>query len=73
MVDPGWKDKEEMHLGRVFLVWLIFMAAEFIHGTLRVLFLAPQVGDFRARQIGAVIGSAIVLAVAFDYETKVPV
>src|SRR5712691_3418361 len=54
-----------MRLGRALLVWLILIAAEFIHGILRVLFLAPQVGDFRARQIGAVIGSIIVLAVAY--------
>src|SRR5437016_1485888 len=50
---------------RAFFVWLILIGAEFIHGTLRVMFLAPRVGDFRARQISAFIGSAIVLAIAY--------
>jgi hypothetical protein len=50
---------------RPLLVWLVLMAAEAAHGTLRTFFLAPYVGDFRARQIGAVVGSAIILALAY--------
>jgi hypothetical protein len=53
------------YLIRAFWVWLILIAAEFIHGVVRVLLLAPYIGDFRARQIGAVTGSLIVLAVSY--------
>jgi hypothetical protein len=44
--------------------WLILITVEFIHGALRTVFLAPRVGDFRARQIGVVIGSLLIVAVA---------
>jgi len=40
------------------------MAAETIHGVLRNMFLSPAVGDLQARQIGVVIGSALILATA---------
>jgi hypothetical protein len=50
---------------RAFFVWLLMMIAESVHGTLRRFFLTPYVGDFRARQIGAVVGSAIILALAY--------
>ncbi|MEO8051975.1 MAG: hypothetical protein ABI833_16275 [Acidobacteriota bacterium] len=51
-------------IGRSLLVWLLMMAVETIHGVLRNNFLAPLVGDFRARQIGVFIGSALVLGIA---------
>ena len=54
-----------MNLARTFFVWLILIGAEFVHGLLRVLFLVPYVGDFRARQIGVFTGSLIILGVAF--------
>jgi len=50
---------------RTVSVWLILMTAEFIHGVLRVLLLAPHVGDLRARQICVFTGSLIILAVAW--------
>jgi hypothetical protein len=53
-----------MRLGRAITVWLILMGAEFVHGALRTLFLAPLVGDFRARQIGVFTGSVIILVIA---------
>lgn len=40
------------------------MLAETIHGVLRTLYLAPIVGDFRARQICTFTGAAILLSVA---------
>jgi len=52
-------------LTRAFLVWLLMMAAESIHGVLRTLYLVPLVGDFHALQIGAIVGSAIVVTVAY--------
>ena len=51
-------------IGRAVLVWLLMMAIETIHGVLRNLFLAPLVGDLRARQIGVFIGAALILSIA---------
>ncbi len=51
-------------IGRALLVWLLMMAAETVHGVLRNRFLVPIVGDLRARQIGVLIGSALILGVA---------
>jgi len=45
----------------------VLIAVETVHGVLRNLFLVPIVGDTRARQIGVVIGSALVLATAFAF------
>jgi hypothetical protein len=46
-------------------VWLLLITVEVIHGILRTTFLVPVVGDFRARQIGVFIGSALILVVAY--------
>jgi hypothetical protein len=51
-------------IGRAVLVWLLMMAIETIHGVLRNRFLAPLVGDLRARQIGVFIGAALILGIA---------
>jgi hypothetical protein len=40
------------------------MAAEFIHGVVCTLYLVSLVGDFHSRQIGTIVGSAIVLTLA---------
>ncbi|HVE58438.1 MAG TPA: hypothetical protein VNB22_16515 [Pyrinomonadaceae bacterium] len=50
---------------RGFAVWLAIIAAEFLHGTLRVLFLQPFVGDFRARQISVFTGILIILTISY--------
>lgn len=44
--------------------WLVIIVAESAHGVLRQLLLVPLVGDLRARQIGVLIGSAIIFAIA---------
>ena len=54
-----------MFLLRAFAVWLVIMCIEVVHGTLRTLFLAPLVGDFRARQISVLTASLLILSVAF--------
>ena len=51
-------------IGRALLVWLLMMAIETIHGVLRNRFLAPVLGDVGARQIGVLIGSALILGIA---------
>ena len=50
---------------RAFAVWLIIIGVETIHGILRTIFLAPVTGDFRARQIGVLIGSILILIITF--------
>ncbi len=54
-----------MFLLRAFAIWLLIISAEFVHGVLRTLFLAPLAGDFQARQISVFIGSIIILAIAY--------
>jgi apolipoprotein N-acyltransferase len=54
-----------MFLLRGFAVWLVMMAAETLHGTLRTLLLAPQIGDFPARQVGVPIGSLLIFGIAY--------
>jgi hypothetical protein len=57
--------RQSKFIARALLVWLILIATEFVHGILRAIFLVPVVGDFRARQIGVFIGSALILLVAY--------
>ena len=51
-------------IGRALLAWLLMMAIETIHGVLRNRFLVPVIGDVGARQIGVLIGSALILGIA---------
>ncbi len=51
-------------IGRALVVWLLMMAIETIHGVLRNRFLVPIIGDVASRQIGVLIGSALILAIA---------
>ena len=57
---PDWRC-----ISRAIAVWLLMMLAETCHGILRTLYLAPLVGDFRARQICTFTGAAILLAIAY--------
>lgn len=50
---------------RAFLIWLVIIAAETGHGILRGLLLVPLVCDLPARQIGVLVGSLVILAVAY--------
>src|SRR5262245_3265968 len=54
-------------MGRAILAWLALITVESVHGVLRNLFLVPAVGDLRSRQIGVVIGSALVLGTAWVF------
>lgn len=53
-------------LVRAFLVWLLIAAAEVAQGILRVRFLNRRLGDHRARQVGVLTGSALILAIAWS-------
>jgi apolipoprotein N-acyltransferase len=48
---------------RGLMVWIMFMFAEVLHGTARVLWLEPLIGDVKARQISVFTGLAIILAI----------
>lgn len=48
-------------------VWLLIILAETIHGIARRLLLEPIAGDLLARQISVVIGSVIILLIAFVF------
>jgi hypothetical protein len=45
-------------------VWLCIIIVEVLHGIARTMFLAPAVGDFRARQVAVLTGSFLILLVA---------
>lgn len=49
---------------RGIVIWVIVILAEMLHGIARASFLAPYVGDFRARQIAVFTGSIIILAIS---------
>lgn len=56
--------KGQHYLLRGFIVWLVIIVAESLHGTARELWLKPLVGDFRARQIAFFSGMVLILVVA---------
>lgn len=49
-------------------MWLVVMAVEFVHGTLRWIFLRPRVGNFRSSQIGVFTGSVLLLLIVYVCE-----
>ena len=52
---------------RALLVWLDIILAESVHGTLRTMHLAPAIGDFQARRVGVLIGTALVFVIALGF------
>ena len=48
---------------RSIAVWLLIILAESIHGTLRQLYLAPLMGDFRARRISVFTAMVLIFIV----------
>jgi len=50
---------------RAFLIWILIALAEMVNGIVRVRLLNHRVGDRRARQIGVVTGSALILAIVW--------
>ena len=50
---------------RATLAWMLIILAETLHGVIREIFIAPRLGDLRARQLGVFIGSAIIFAIAW--------
>jgi len=62
-VIPG--EIAEVPWWRAVLGWMLIMLLETVHGIVRNLFIAPVIGDLRARQTGVLVGSALVFAVAW--------
>jgi hypothetical protein len=50
---------------RALLVWMLIILVETVHGMAREIFIAPALGDLRARQLGVVTGSLLVLCIAW--------
>jgi hypothetical protein len=44
---------------------MLIILAETLHGIVREIFIAPVLGDLRARQLGVLVGSVLILAVAW--------
>lgn len=52
---------------RGIIVWLVFIFAESLNGTIRNLLLVPSLGNFWAHQISFFTGSMLVLAIAIIF------
>lgn len=54
-----------MPRNRAALVWMLMMLLETANGYVREVFVAPEMGALRAKQLGLLIGSTMVLLVAW--------
>ncbi len=50
---------------RSFLIWLVIIGVETVHGILRTLFLAPLMGDFPARRLSVFTGALLIFSVSY--------
>jgi hypothetical protein len=50
---------------RATLVWMAIILVETVHGAVREIFIAPMLGDLRARQLGIPVACAIVFVIAW--------
>jgi hypothetical protein len=55
-------NRQSVYLRGLF-VWVMLMSAEVLHGTARILWLEPLIGDVKARQISVFTGLVIILAI----------
>jgi hypothetical protein len=62
-----YSDKTTHVLARGFVVWLLIITAEMIHGIVRTLVLEPLIGDFRARQVSVFTGTAMIVVITFVF------
>jgi hypothetical protein len=53
-------------LTRSFLVWLALMAAETFNGVVRELFVVPNLGDIRARQVSMAVALVVILLITMS-------
>lgn len=52
-------------ISRALAVWLMIVGVEIVHGIARRVLLEPRVGDVRARRVGVVTGSLLILLITF--------
>jgi len=66
-MDPGSRSDSltAVPWNRAVMVWMVFMVFETLHGAVREVFIAPQIGGLKARQLGVPVGCAILFAVAW--------
>lgn len=57
-------DTSNGYMRRSIAIWVLIIAVESLHGTLRQIFLAPVAGEFTARQISVFTGAALIFIVA---------
>jgi hypothetical protein len=50
---------------RASLVWMLIVLAETGSGWVREVFIAPQIGALRARQLGVLVGSVMILLITW--------
>jgi hypothetical protein len=66
MVDgPGRGEIDAFPWWRASLTWMLIMLAETLHGMAREIFIAPLLGDWRARQLGVPVGCVLIFAIAW--------
>jgi len=54
-----------MSWSRALAAWFFIAVAESIHGILRRIFVLPLIGDLRAHQVGILVASVIIFAIAW--------
>jgi hypothetical protein len=54
-----------MNWWRAIAIWLLIVVAESISGTIRQIWIAPAIGERSSHQIGVLIGSALILFIAW--------
>jgi len=50
---------------RASLTWMLIILAETVHGMVREIFIAPVLGDLRARQLGVWVGCVLIFIIAW--------
>jgi hypothetical protein len=56
-----------MRWSRALAAWAAIIVVESLHGVVRQLWIAPHLGDLRARQVGVLVGSALIFVVAWVF------
>ncbi|HKU91638.1 MAG TPA: hypothetical protein VJP84_17740 [Steroidobacteraceae bacterium] len=66
MVDGSQRGEvEAFPWWRASLTWMLIILAETLHGMVREIFIAPVLGDLRARQVGVLVGCVLIFIIAW--------
>ena len=67
MVDgPGRGEIDAFPWWRASLTWMLIILVETLHGMAREVFIAPLLGDLRARQLGVLVGCVLIRSAISD-------